>query len=580
MPTTTLPLRFRVQLARACFFTALAGHAGGLAHAAHANDQRAVGVKAAVVSAEPHATDVGLAVMRDGGNAVDAAVAVAFALAVTHPQAGNLGGGGFLVLRTRDGKELALDFRETAPRKAHRDMYLDADGKVIPRSSTYTALAVGTPGSVAGLARVHALYGSKPWAELVAPAVALARDGFAVSHFLSAALASHKEVLAQWPSTAAIFLPDGRPLETGVLLVQKDLAATLERIAAEGPDGFYRGQTAELIEAAMKRHGGLIDGEDLAAYKAIEREPLRGSYRGHRILAMPPPSSGGVALLQMLNVVERYDLGALGRGSSAALHLQIEAMKRAYADRAKWLGDPDFYPVPIEGLVAKDYAEGLAKDIDLDRATTIVQAGSPKGAVLGESKETTHFSILDADGAAVACTTTLNSTFGNGQVVEGAGFLLNNEMDDFSAKPGVPNQFGLVGAEANAIQPGKRMLSSMTPTIVLDAEGKRPWLVLGSPGGGRIINTVFQVVCNVIDHRLALHSAVAAPRIHQQWLPRQVYWEELALPRDVREKLELRGQSFRAEATSIGRCQAIHWVGEGRVEAVADPRSGGSARAY
>ncbi|MCB9880871.1 MAG: gamma-glutamyltransferase [Planctomycetes bacterium] len=544
------------------------------------NDQVARGTRAAVVSAEPHATDAGFAVLRSGGNAVDAAVAVAFALAVTHPQAGNLGGGGFLVLHTRDGKDLALDFRETAPRKAHRDMYLDADGRVIPRASTYTALAVGTPGSVAGLARAHALHGSKEWAELLVPAIKLARDGFEVSHFLASSLREKVAVLSQWPATAAIFLPDGEPLAAGTILRQPDLAATLQRIAEKGTEGFYTGETAKLVEASMVEHEGILDAEDLAAYRPIERQPLRGIYRGHTVLSMPPPSSGGVALLQMLNVLERYDVAAMGQGSSITLHLEIEAMKRAYADRAKWLGDPDFYPVPIDGLVAKDYAEGLAKDIDLAKATAIVQAGSPKGADLRESKETTHFSVLDAEGNAVSCTTTLNSTFGNGQVVAGAGFFLNNEMDDFSSKPGVPNQFGLVGAEANAIHPGKRMLSSMTPTIVLDADGKRPWLVLGSPGGGRIINTVFQVLSNVADHRLPLQDAVAAPRIHQQWLPRQVYWERLALPRDVREALEARGHGFRAEPTTIGRCQAILWNADGTIDAVSDPRSGGSARAF
>lgn len=544
------------------------------------NDQRARGKNGAVVSAEPHATTVGYEVLRAGGNAIDAAVAVGFALAVTHPQAGNIGGGGFLIYRGIDGTELALDYRETAPRKAHKDMYLDADGKVIPRASTYTSLAVGTPGAVAGLARAHELHGSKPWKDLLAPAIRLARNGFEVSSFLHASVRAKARVFAQWPASAAIYLPDGEPLAQGAVFKQPELAATLERIANEGPKGFYEGKTAALFEAAMQKHGGILDAQDLAAYRPIERAPLRGTYRGHTVLSMPPPSSGGVALLQMLNLVEPRNLRALGRGSSAALHFQIEAMKRAYADRARWLGDPDFYPVPIEGLVAKDYAERLGKGIEADKASKLVQAGTPKGAVLRESRETTHYSILDSAGNAVSCTTTLNSSFGNGQVVAGAGFLLNNEMDDFSAKPGVPNQFGLVGAEANAIAPGKRMLSSMTPTIVLDASGKRPWIVLGSPGGGRIINTVFQVLLNVIDHELPLHVAVAAPRIHHQWLPRQVYWERLALPRDVREALVMRGHGFRAESRVIGRCQAILRRGDGTIDAVADPRSGGSARAW
>ena len=552
---------------------------GTTSRSAGFNDQLARGRRGAVVSANQHASRVGLEVLKSGGNAVDAAIATGFALAVTHPQAGNIGGGGFMVVRMADGREVALDYREMAPRKAHRDMYLDPDGKVLPRASLWTALAAGVPGSVAGMWKAHERFGSKPWKELVMPAVRLARDGFEVTHFLRSSIRAKTRVFSKWPATAAIFLPNGEPPALGSTFKQPDLAATLERIANDGPKGFYAGKTAELITKEMERSEGLIDAKDLAAYRAIERKPLRGTFRGRAVLSMPPPSSGGVALLQMLRLVEGRDLSSLGHGSAASMHFLIEAMKRAYADRAKWLGDPDFYPVPVQALVSEAYAKKIGADIESDKATPVVTAGDPAG-VLRESRETTHYSVLDAKGNAVSCTTTLNSSFGNGQVVPGAGFLLNNEMDDFSAKPGVPNQFGLVGAEANAIAPGKRMLSSMTPTIVMSKDGKRAELILGSPGGGRIINTVFQVLLNVVEHGLPLQTAVAAPRIHQQWLPKHVQWERLALPREVRSKLEAMGHRFARGPRGIGRCQAIFWDRSGRMTAVADPRSPGTAVAY
>jgi len=545
-----------------------------------ANDQRATGRKGAVVSASRYASRIGVSVLKNGGNAIDAAVATFFALAVTHPQAGNIGGGGFLIVHLADGTNIAFDFREMAPRRARRDMYLDEQGRVRPGVSLYTALAVGVPGSVAGICSVHARFGKRPLAELIRPAIELAEKGFVVDSFLQSSIAGKRNVFRKWPSTATIFLRDGKPLHAGARLVQKDLAATLTRIAEHGPDGFYKGKTAELIAAEMKRSRGLIDEKDLAAYVVKEREPLRGNYRGYTILSMPPPSSGGVALLQMLNMLEPHDIAALGLGSSKTLHLMIEVMKRAYADRARWLGDPDFYPVPVEGLVAKDYAKKITGNLSMTKATPEVAAGSPEGAILRESRETTHLSVLDSGGNAVSCTTTLNSSFGNGQVVTGAGFFLNNEMDDFSAKPGVPNQFGLVGAKANEIQPGKRMLSSMTPTIVLAKDGKRPFLILGSPGGGRIINTVLQVTVNVVDFRLPLATAVAAPRIHEQWLPKPVYWERLALPADVRDALVAMGHTFQDRPRIIGRCQAILWHAGGRIDAVSDPRSPGTAVAW
>jgi gamma-glutamyltranspeptidase/glutathione hydrolase len=533
-----------------------------------------------VVSAHPLASQVGLSILQKGGNAVDAAVATALALAVVHPQAGNLGGGGFMILHLRDGKEMALDFREMAPRRAHKDMYLDKKGRVRKGQSLWTSLAVGVPGSPAGLFRAHESYGVLPWKDLVAPAIRLAKEGFAVDSFLHRSILAKRRFFLRWEATSKIFLPGGKPLALGARLVQADLAKTLERLAAKGGiDGFYRGETAKKIEAWMEESDGLIDRKDLAAYRVVRRKPLRGSYRGYPVLSMPPPSSGGVALVQMLGLLEKKNLRAMGFGSASSLHWMIEAMRRAYADRARWLGDPDFYPVPVKALISPKYLDSLAGGMNENKATPEVLAGNPK-AFLKESRETTHFSVLDAKGNAVSCTTTLNSSFGNCQVVPGLGFFLNNEMDDFSAKPGVPNQFGLVGAEANAIAAKKRMLSSMTPTIVLDRKGEKPFLVLGSPGGGRIINTVLQVVVNVVDHHLPLHLAVGAPRIHQQWKPRETAWERLALVPEVRKALMKKGQIFAKRPRTIGRCQAILWRSDGKMFAAADPRSNGSAVAW
>ncbi len=545
------------------------------------NDQKAYGRKGAVVSAHPLASRVGLAILKRGGNAVDAAVATFLTLAVVHPQAGNLGGGGFVVLRMADGRKLALDFREMAPLKAHPKMYQDGKGEVIPGKSLRTAQAVGVPGSPAGIYHLWKKFGKiKKWSQLVYPAHAFAEKGFEVDDFLARSIRAKRKTLGLWPATREIFFRKGEPLRKGDFLIQKDLAATLKRFADGGPKGFYGGRTAELFEAEMKRTKGMITQKDLASYVVKERKVLEGSYRGYPILSMPPPSSGGIALLQMLHILETWSLRDLGPGSAQELHYKIEAMRRAYADRARWLGDPDFFKVPIKGLLAKDYATGLAEGISPTQASKGVEAGLPAGAPPEESRETTHFSVIDAEGNAVSCTTTLNSTFGNGQVVAGAGFLLNNEMDDFSSKPGVPNQFGLVGAKANEIRAGKRPLSSMTPTIVLDKKGEHPYLILGSPGGGRIINTVLQVLIQVLDHDLPLDLAVRAPRIHQQWLPPATYWEPLAIPADARRKLEGMGHLFQKRPSVIGRCQAIRRDARGRILAVSDPRSGGGASAW
>ncbi|MGE0144580.1 MAG: gamma-glutamyltransferase [Planctomycetota bacterium] len=544
------------------------------------NDTWAHGRSGCVVAAEPHAARAGLEVLRSGGNAVDAAVATFLALAVTHPQAGNLGGGGFFVIRMADGNTVAIDFREQAPSRAHRDMYLRADGSVDSDKSLRGALAGAVPGSAAGLAHTLAKFGTKSLGELAAPAIRLARDGFTIDHFLADSLADARELFARFPSTQAIFWRDGRPLQAGERLVQTDLADTLSRFAEAGFDGFYRGETATRFQRFMKDNGGWIEAQDLASYTVRERTPLSIRYRGHEVISMPPVSSGGVALLSMLRMLEPYDIAGMGAGSAQTLHLLTEVMRRAYADRARWLGDPDFFRVPIDGLLSAEYADVQRAGIRSDRRSEVT-AGLPPGAPdpsAGESKETTHFSVVDAAGNAVSCTTTINSTFGAGIVVGGLGFLLNNEMDDFSAKPGVPNQFGLVGGEANAISPGKRPLSSMTPTIVVK-DGKVRY-VLGSPGGGRIINTVFQVLLNLVDHGMPLRDAVAMPRIHHQWKPDEITWERNAVNPDSRRLLEAMGHRFARRPSAIGRCQAIEVKPDGTRVGAADPRSGGAAVAY
>jgi gamma-glutamyltranspeptidase/glutathione hydrolase len=539
------------------------------------NDLVARGGKAAVVTAEPHATQIGLQVLQDGGNAVDAAVAVALALAVTHPQAGNLGGGGFLLLRMADGREAALDFRECAPRAATADMFVKPDGSVDTDKVENGAAAAGVPGSPAGLLLALQKFGTRSLRQVAAPAIRLAKEGIAVDAFLAADLAVQGKRLARYESTRSVFCRDGRPLGQGDLLVQPDLAATLERFAERGLEGFYGGRTAELIVAQMQESGGLITAGDLAAYAVREREALHGKYRGHDVLSMPPPSSGGIALLQMLNLLGGDDLRALGFGGSDYVHLLTEVMRRAYADRSRWLGDPDQYAVPTAGLISAEYAAKLSASIDRKRKSDVAPGVPPGGK---DSDDTTHFSIVDAAGNAVACTTTINSTFGSLLVVGGAGFLLNNEMDDFSAKPGVPNQFGLVGGKANAIAPGKRMLSSMTPTIV--TKNGELELVLGAPGGGRIITAVLQVLLNVVDHGMGLEQAVRAPRIHHQWLPDEIQWEPFALPPDVRSALVAKGHAIAGQPRGIGQVFAIQITGGGTRLGVCDHRSGGAAAAY
>ena len=512
-----------------------------------------------VASPEPHASRVGAQILRRGGNAVDAAIAVQFALAVTFPNAGNLGGGGFMMIHTRDG-ESAIDYREVAPARAHRDMYLDANGKVVPGRSLHTHLASGVPGSVAGMWLAHRAYGTLPWKDLVEPAIRLAADGWILDEWSARSFSRQKR------NNTRDYLKG----KAGDRFVQKELAATLRRIAGQGRDGFYKGETARLIVEEMKRGGGLISLEDLERYEAKVRRPVEGTYRGHRVVSMAPPSSGGIALLQLLNMLERYEPARLGRHSAGHVHLVAEIEKRVFADRTEYLGDPDFYRVPVKPLVAKAYAARRAKDIRMDARSS--PGGISHGSLPGESEETLHFSVVDKRGNAVSNTTTLNAGYGSGVVVRGAGFLMNNEMDDFSAKPGVPNLYGVIGREANAIAPRKRMLSSMTPTFVF-REGKLR-LVLGTPGGTTIFTTVFQVVVNRIDFGLPLEKAVAAPRFHHQWPPRSPRVDPIFVERSfadgVSSRLKELGYAI-VPRGRIGNVQAIE-VLEGKAAGVSDPR--------
>jgi len=507
-----------------------------------------------VASAHPLASRTGVEILRAGGNAVDAAVAMAFLLAVVEPHSSGIGGGGFMLIRTgKSGEIVALDYREKAPLKAWRDMYLDRSGNVVPGLSTEGYRAAAVPGTVAGLIVALQTYGSKPLPQVLSPAIRYADQGFPVSESLREQIKSQKEKLAKFPDSRRIFLRNGNPPQVGEILVQKELANTLKAIAQKGVRIFYEGSIANIIDREMRKNGGPITEQDLASYRATIRKPVRGTYRGYEIVSMPPPSSGGVHLIQILNILEGYDLASLGRDSPAAIHRMVEAFRRAYADRARFLGDPAFAKIPVAGLLSKPYAVTLRNQIDPDRATPSAQvtAGNP---FPHESTNTTHLSVVDGEGNAVALTQTINTTFGSGVVVPGTGILLNNEMDDFSAKPGVPNVYGLVGSEANAIAPGKIPLSSMTPTMVF--RGGKLFLVLGSPGGSRIITTVAQVILNVIDYGMSIRDAVNAPRIHHQWLPDEILVEKRALSPQVIRTLEDMGYRVR-EGNPMGNVQAI-----------------------
>jgi gamma-glutamyltranspeptidase/glutathione hydrolase len=528
--------------------------------------------KAMVVTREPHATDIGVMVLRSGGNAVDAAVAIGFALAVTHPSAGNLGGGGFMLVRLADGRSTFVDFRERAPGKASRDMYLDPEGKPT-NDSVRGWRASGVPGTVRGLEMAHGKFGRKKWSELVEPAVRLAREGFSVSYGLAEALKNSK-ALAQFPESRRIFQRDSAFYEPGEKLIQPELAETLKRIARHGAADFYQGETARRLSAEMASNGGTISLDDMKHYKAVERRPLEGSYRGYHIITAPPPSSGGVGMLQILGVLEKSDYYAAGAGSASAIHYVAEAMRRYYADRSEYLADPDFSPVPVSKLLDPRYIDSIRASIDTARATPSSQV-KPGDLRRYESSETTHYSIVDEEGNAVAVTYTLNGGFGSGVTVPGLGFLLNNEMDDFSVKPGDPNMFGLVQGEVNAIQPNKRPLSSMTPTIVL--RDGRLFMVLGSPGGSRIITTVTQVLLNVIDFRMNMQDAVNWPRFHHQWQPDELRVEPGISP-DTRAILESRGHTI-APMSTMGEVSAILADG-GWLQGAADARVEGKAAGY
>jgi gamma-glutamyltranspeptidase/glutathione hydrolase len=523
------------------------------------------GRRAMVVSGSPIASEVGRAILRQHGNAVDAAVAVGFALAVVHPEAGNIGGGGFMIIRSHDGTVQALDYRETAPGRATRDMYLDPQGEPTELSLT-GHLAAGVPGAVAGLVEAHRRFGRLPFAAVIEPAIRLARDGFPVDEYRTRSIAGDSARLAHFPASRASFLPDGRPPATGSTLRQPDLASTLEAIRDSGDAGFYRGRVADLIVAEMARGGGLISREDLAAYRAIWRDPVAIAYRGYTIYSMPPASSGGVTMGEILNVMEGY-APLPPFGSPALLHLEAEAMRRAFTDRNTYLGDPAFVRNPVDRLLSKSYAGELRRGIG-DRATPTPAFASP--ARTGAS--TTHYSVVDADGNAVSCTTTLNNSYGSAVTVSGAGFLLNDEMDDFATAPGKPNMYGLVQGEANAIAPGKRMLSAMTPSIVLDPEG-RLLLVVGTPGGPRIITMVYHVISNVIDHRMRLPDAVAAPRVHHQGLPDTLRLERGGFPEATLDSLRGRGHAV-GPGGYWGDVEAIIRTPAGW-EGVSDPRRGG-----
>ncbi|WP_201592542.1 gamma-glutamyltransferase [Psychrobacter pulmonis] len=521
-----------------------------------------------VATQEALASDIGLKILKDGGNAVDAAVAVGFALAVTLPRAGNIGGGGFMmVYDAKQGKTVALDYREKAPSSASRDMYLDKDGNAVSDLSRYHGLAVGVPGTVAGLLKALDDHGTMSRGQVMAPAIALAENGIEVTAGLSESLEALSDRLQKWPSTKKIFFkPDGSAYQPGELLRQPELAKSLKLIAAKGSDGFYKGETARKLVKAVNEAGGNMSLQDLANYRAIARVPVKGDYRGYEIVSMPPPSSGGIHIVQILNILEGYPLKDYGQNSAQTIHLMSEAMQLAYADRAEYLGDSDFIYVPASGLTSQAYADKLRSLINPNKATpaATIKANNP---LPYESDQTTHFSIVDKDGNAVANTYTLNFSYGTGLVAEGTGILLNNEMDDFSAKPGVPNGYGLIGGDANAVEANKRPLSSMSPTLVF--KDSKPYIVTGSPGGSRIITTVTQVISNVIDHDMNIAEATHAPRIHDQWLPDEIRIEK-ALNVDTIKKLESMGHKVSPQA-AMGSTQSIMITPNG-VYGSSDPR--------
>jgi gamma-glutamyltranspeptidase/glutathione hydrolase len=537
-----------------------------------------------VVSGSKLASDVGVEILKKGGNAIDAAVAVGFALAVTYPYAGNIGGGGFMVIHLKNGKNTTIDFREKAPASSHRNMYQDQNGVFVPELSQEGTTSAGVPGSVAGMIYALNKYGNLSLSDVISPAIELAENGWIIDHKTAELFDKYFSDFKKYPSSLKVFSNSRKPYTEGQNFKQPDLAETLEKIKDDGLDGFYKGETANLIVRQIKLMDGYITLEDLANYKAVERKPVEGTYRGNKIVSMAPPSSGGIALIELFNILENYTFDRTDFGSSGYIHKLVEAMKYVYADRTYNLGDPDFYPVPVDKLTSKKYANSIYKQIKSDNnkavPSEIIKPWKPVNGK--ECTETTHYSVYDEYGNAVSTTTTINSGFGSKIVVDGAGFLLNNEMDDFSSKPGVPNQYGLLGSEANSIQPEKRMLSSMTPTIVL--KNDRPYIIVGSPGGSTIITTVLQVIMNCIDFRMNISQAIDAPRIHHQWYPDEIYSENFSLNKDTAEKLMKMGYllaNFNKEAKILGVAEGIMIDHQnGVVYGASDPRGSGSAEGY
>jgi len=509
-----------------------------------ANSNPVFGENGMIVSTSKQTSEAGIQILKKGGNAVDAAVAVGFALAVTSSSNGNIGGGGFMVAAMANGETFTLDHREKAPATAHRDLFLNDSGNVIPGMSLFSRAGSGVPGTVDGLIRALEDHGSGKISlrQALAPAIRLAEKGFKISHYEARRFNGYKSFFERNDAASKIFIRQNEtPWSTGDKFVQKDLAKTLKRIAKFGRDGFYSGPVADLIVAEMKRGNGLISHDDLENYSSMYRDPVKGIYKGHEIISMGPPSSGGALLINMMNMLENYPVDSLGWNSSDYIHLVTEVERRAYADRAEHMGDPDFWDVPLDMLTSKEYAQSRINDISLEKATPS-SAVSASGALGYESRETTHYSVVDQWGNAVSVTTTINLSYGSGHLVKGAGFFLNNEMDDFSSKPGVPNAFGLVGNEANSIQAGKRPLSSMTPTIVL--KGGKPFMVIGSPGGSTIITTTMQAILNVVDYGMDIKEAVSSPRFHSQWVPDVIMTEPRGLSKDVIQNLESKGHTL------------------------------------
>lgn len=529
-----------------------------------------------VVSASPIASDVGVSILKKGGNAIDAAVAVGFALAVTYPAAGNIGGGGFIVLHLSDGSNTTFDFREMAPIASKENMFIDSLGNYDPNSSQYGWKSSGVPGTVHGLITAHQKYGSLPLKDLIEPAIDLAENGFVLTYDMVNSINYYYDDFIKYESSKKIFTNNGNRFSEGDQFIQKDLANTLKAIRDNGIDGFYKKGIAQKFVEESNKNDGIFSLYDLDQYSTIERAPLIGTYRGYQIISMAPPSSGGICLIQSLNVLENYSFNNESWGSSRYYHFLVETLKRTYADRSVHMGDADFYPVPVEFLTSKKYAQNIANSITENALPSVMISAT--NLKYKESEETTHYSVADQFGNAVSVTYTLNSSYGNKIVVDGLGFLLNNEMDDFSAKPGVPNQFGLIGSQANSIQPRKRMLSSMTPTIVLK-DGK-PFMLIGSPGGSTIITQVLQTIQNVIDFGMNIFDAIDAPRIHHQWLPDEIYHEPFGMSPDTKQRLIEKGHKF-GSFRSLGRMEGIIIDSKEKIfYGTSDPRAYGKAAGY